>query len=68
VASANAKTLARFRLNPGDKARAVQDGGSALLEVALDDRLPDGVVRVPAGHPATSTLGAMFGAITLERA
>jgi NADH-quinone oxidoreductase subunit G len=68
VASANARTLAGFRLNPGDKARAVQDSGSALVEVALDERLPDGVVRVPAGHPATSTLGAMFGAISLERA
>jgi NADH-quinone oxidoreductase subunit G len=68
VASANARTLAQFRLNAGDKARAVQDGGSALVEVALDERLPDGVVRVPAGHAATSTLGAMFGAITLERA
>jgi NADH-quinone oxidoreductase subunit G len=48
--------------------RALQAGGSALLEAALDDRLPDGVVRVPAGHAATSTLGAMFGAIRLERA
>jgi NADH-quinone oxidoreductase subunit G len=68
AASANARTLAQFGVNPGDKVRALQAGGSALLEAALDDRLPDGVVRVPAGHAATSTLGAMFGAIRLERA
>jgi NADH-quinone oxidoreductase subunit G len=68
LASANATTLAGFGVQPGEKARALQDGGSALVEVALDERLPDDVVRVPAGHAATSTLGAMFGAITLERA
>ena len=34
----------------------------------LDDRLPDGVVRVPAAHASTSTLGAMFGPVSLERA
>ncbi|MFN9573507.1 MAG: NADH-quinone oxidoreductase subunit NuoG [Betaproteobacteria bacterium] len=68
VASANARTLAQFGVRPGDKVRALQAGGSALLEAELDDRLPDGLVRVPAGHAATSTLGAMFGAIRLERA
>jgi NADH-quinone oxidoreductase subunit G len=67
-ASANAKTLAGFGLAAGDKARAAQGEATALLECALDDRLPDGVVRVPAGHASTSTLGAMFGPIRLERA
>jgi NADH-quinone oxidoreductase subunit G len=45
-----------------------QGDASALLECALDERLPDGVVRVPAGHASTAALGAMFGPITLERA
>jgi NADH-quinone oxidoreductase subunit G len=67
-ASANRKTLAGFGLSAGDKARVRQGGASALLECAVDERLPDGVVRVPAGHAATATLGAMFGSITLERA
>jgi NADH-quinone oxidoreductase subunit G len=70
--SANRKTLAQVGLKAGDKARVRQKvdsvEASALLEVALDDGLPDGVLRVPAGHAATSTLGAMFGAITVERA
>ena len=67
-ASANAKTLAGFGLAAGDKARVRQGDASALLECALDERLPDGVVRVPAGHAATAALGGMFGPITLERA
>jgi NADH-quinone oxidoreductase subunit G len=71
-AAANAATLARFGLAPGAKARVVQPSAqgaaSALLECALDDRLPDGVVHVPAAHASTATLGAMFGTIALERA
>jgi NADH-quinone oxidoreductase subunit G len=71
-ASANAATLARFGLAPGAKARVVQASAqgeaSALLECALDEGLPDGVIRVPAAHASTATLGAMFGPIALERA
>ena len=71
-ASANARTLAAAGLAAGDKARVRQtvlgNEVAALLEVAIDDRLPDGVVRVPAGHASTSTLGPMFGAVRLERA
>jgi NADH-quinone oxidoreductase subunit G len=36
------------------------------LVVQADDRLPLGVVRVSAGHPATAQLGAMFGTLTVE--
>ncbi|MFN9806138.1 MAG: NADH-quinone oxidoreductase subunit NuoG [Betaproteobacteria bacterium] len=71
-ASANVRTLTAAGLAPGDKARVRQtvlgNEVAALLEVAVDDRLPDGVVRVPAGHASTSTLGPMFGAVRLERA
>jgi len=67
-ASANARTLAAFGLTAGDKARVRQGDAAALLECALDERLPDGVVRVPAGHASTSTLGPMFGPLSLERA
>ena len=71
-AIANAATLARFGLAAGDKARVVQavahGEASALLECAADERLPNGVVRVAAGHASTSMLGAMFGDIRLERA
>ena len=68
LATANRATLARFGLAAGVKARVRQGDAAALLDCAVDERLPDGVVRVPAGHAATSTLGALFGAISLERA
>jgi NADH-quinone oxidoreductase subunit G len=67
-ASANGRTLAAFGLKPGDKARVRQGEAAALLECALDERLPDGVVRVPAAHASTSTLGPMFGPLTMEPA
>jgi NADH-quinone oxidoreductase subunit G len=66
VARANAATLARLKLAAGANVRLRQDGGEVTLGVALDAGLPDGCVRVPAGHAATSTLGAMFGPITVE--
>ena len=51
----------------GDKVR-VRQSGEAVLEAAIDDRLPEGVVRISAAHASTAALGSMFGAITLERA
>jgi len=65
---ANARTLAKFGLQSGDKARVRQGEARALLECGLDDGLADNVVRIPAGHSSTSTLGAMFGAVSLEKA
>jgi NADH-quinone oxidoreductase subunit G len=67
-ATASASTLKGFGLASGDRAWVRQGPASALLECAVDDRLPDGVVRVPAGHASTSALGAMFGPVLLERA
>ena len=67
-AMANAATLAAASLAAGDKARVVQGEASVLLDCAVDERLPDGVVRVSAAHASTATLGAMFGPIRLERA
>jgi NADH-quinone oxidoreductase subunit G len=67
-AFANSGTLDAFKVAAGDKVRARQGDASALLEAALDDTLPDAVVRVAAAHASTATLGSMFGPITLERA
>jgi NADH-quinone oxidoreductase subunit G len=68
VARANAATLARFKLTPGMSARLRQGEAQATLAVALDAGLPDGCIRVPAGHRSTSALGPMFGPITIEAA
>lgn len=60
--------LKRLGAQPGDAIKVSQGQASANLTAAADDKLPKGVVRVAAGHPATATLGAMFGTITVERA
>jgi NADH-quinone oxidoreductase subunit G len=52
----------------GGKVRLRQASAEAVLEAAIDDRLPAQCIRVAAGHPATAGLGAMFGAITVEKA
>jgi NADH-quinone oxidoreductase subunit G len=60
--------LSKLGVTAGAQVKVAQGQGNVLLEVAVDDGLPEGVVRVAAGHPATATLGAMFGTITVERA
>ncbi len=58
------------KLNVVDGAAVIvkQGEGSAILPVAIHAGLPANVVRVAAAQIATSTLGAMFGAITVEKA
>ncbi|HUX91153.1 MAG TPA: NADH-quinone oxidoreductase subunit NuoG [Gallionellaceae bacterium] len=60
--------MKKLGLQSGDQVTVKVGQGSAQLAVAADDKLPRGVVRVAAGHAATAGLGAMFGAITVERA
>jgi len=63
----NGKLFAQLNLVAGEKIKIIQGKGVAVLIAALDDKLPDGCVRIAAGHPSTAGLGAMFGAVTLER-
>ena len=55
-------------LKDGDKVRVAQGGATAVLPARLDAGLAANTVRVPAGHADTAMLGAMFGAITVEKA
>jgi len=64
----NAATAARLAVSGGAKVRVTQGAGSALLELQIDERLAEGVVRVAAGHASTAGLGPMFGPIGVERA
>jgi NADH-quinone oxidoreductase subunit G len=66
VARAHAATLAKLNLTSGATVRLRQDGGEAILTVAADAGIPEGCVRIAAAHPATSTLGAMFGPVAVE--
>jgi len=54
-------------LNAGDKVRVSQGNAQAVLPAQLDATLADTAVRVPAGHADTASLGAMFGALTVEK-
>ncbi|HEX4596550.1 MAG TPA: NADH-quinone oxidoreductase subunit NuoG [Burkholderiaceae bacterium] len=67
-AVANEATLKRFGVARGDRVWVRQGQAAALLDCGVDAGLPDGVVRVAAGHTTTSGLGPMFGAVRLERA
>ena len=58
----------RLGVKAGERVRVRQGEGVATVEVALDERLPDGCVRLAAAHRHTAGLGPMFGAISLERA
>jgi len=55
-------------LQAGAKVKVTQGQGSAVLAAREDATLAAQVVRVPAGHPDTAALGAMFGAINVEKA
>lgn len=55
-------------LSEGALVKVSQGGASAVLPAHPDATLASTAVRVPAGHLATASLGAMFGAITVERA
>jgi len=52
----------------GERVRVRQGDGDALVEVAVDERLPAGCVRLAAAHRHTSGLGPMYGTVSIERA
>ena len=67
-ASLPAPLWQQLGLATGDRVRVSQGAASAVLPAQLDATLAAGTVRVPAGHPDTATLGAAFGAVTVEKA
>jgi NADH-quinone oxidoreductase subunit G len=66
AARMNAATLAKLGLADGAQVK-VSLGGTAILAAQLDAGVPDGCVRVSAGHELTAGLGPMQGEITVER-
>jgi NADH-quinone oxidoreductase subunit G len=68
VASLPAALWSQLGLSAGASVKVAQGSAYAVLPARLDDTQAANTVRVPAGHPATASLGAMFGAITVERA
>ena len=72
VASLPQALWAELGLAEGAQVKVSQDGPtgavSAVLPAVLDASLPANVVRVPAGHADTATLGASFGTVRVEKA
>jgi len=62
----NSRLMRSLGAQEGARLRVRQGEGEAVLSAALDERLPDGCVRIAAGHPATARLGPMFGPVALE--
>jgi NADH-quinone oxidoreductase subunit G len=55
-------------LQAGGRVRVSQGAARAVLPARCEATLPANVVRVAAGHPDTAGLGAMFGAVGVEKA
>jgi NADH-quinone oxidoreductase subunit G len=63
----NSRLLQQLGIGAGQPVLVKQGAGEASLLAAVDDKLPDNCVRVPAGHASTAGLGAMFGGVRVER-
>ncbi len=64
----SAATWARLGLTEGASVLVSQGGVQVKLPAHRDESLADNAVRIAAGHPATTALGGMFGAISVEKA
>jgi NADH-quinone oxidoreductase subunit G len=67
AARMNAATLAKTGIAAGASVRIRAGDGEAVLAAVLDAGVPDNCVRIAASHATTANLGAMFGAIALEK-
>ena len=67
VASLPAQLWQQLGLQVGDRVQVSQGAGNALLPARQDPTLAENTVRVPAGLAETASLGAMFGAIAVEK-
>jgi NADH-quinone oxidoreductase subunit G len=63
----NARVMADLGVAHGDRIRVRLAAAAAELTAALDERVPDGCVRVAAAHGSTAPLGPMFGEVSVEK-
>jgi NADH-quinone oxidoreductase subunit G len=67
VAAMSGTLFGSLGLRDGDQVRLSQRGNTVVLPALRDDSLPANCIRVPAAHPQTVALGALFGELTAER-
>ncbi len=68
VAALPANLWDSLGLTAGDRVRVAQGGVAVVLAARRDETLASNTVCVPAGHPDTAALGAMFGTLHIEKA
>lgn len=68
VASISTALAEKLAVIAGDPVRVSQGSASVVLNVAIDARLPQNVVRVATARSETQMLGGMFGEIRVEKA
>jgi NADH-quinone oxidoreductase subunit G len=64
----HSKSIQQLGFVAGQLVKLKQQDGEALVELAADEHLAEGCVRIAAAHASTADLGAMFGAISVEHA
>jgi len=57
----------QMRMDSGGKVLVAQGQAAVVLQAREEPSLAEGAVRIAAGHPATAGLGAMFGAVSVEK-
>jgi NADH-quinone oxidoreductase subunit G len=67
VASLPSALWRQLGLHEGARVLVAQGEGAVVMLAREDGSLSPTAVRVPAGHPHTAALGAMFGPITVEK-
>jgi NADH-quinone oxidoreductase subunit G len=68
VATISTALAEKLAVIAGDPVRVSQGSASVVLNVAIDARLPQNVVRVATARAETQMLGGMFGEIRVEKA
>jgi NADH-quinone oxidoreductase subunit G len=66
VARMNTATAAQHGVGTAQRVRLRGAASSCELDLALDDTVPAGCVRVAAGWPQTAPLGSLTGTLTVE--
>jgi len=57
----------QLRMAPGGLVLVTQGASTVVLPAREESSLAEGAVRIAAGHPSTAALGAMFGAVSVEK-
>jgi NADH-quinone oxidoreductase subunit G len=68
VVRINPASMAALGFAQGQRVRVTQSGGEAILELAADASVAEGVARIAAACEATATLPAMVGTVRLAKA